>query len=389
MHTIEQIFINGEFVTPHGTEWFDLYNPATAQVMGQVRLADEVDAARAVAAAKAAFPAWSRTTKQERIAALKRMHAAVAARHDDLLEAVDEYVSYVIGEIEAAKRECAQPIFSVEQRVDVSDYVADCFGTADMVIVTDKVAHIIDLKLGRGVVVDATENPQLMTYGLGALEMAEMLYDIETVKLTIFQPRVNNFSDWEIAPDKLKVWGEEVLKPRGAMALMGAGEFHAGSWCRFCRARNQCRARAEEFLKLAKMEFRQPALLTDDEIAEVLKVSDELSKWAADIYAFAQDEAIVHGKAWKGYKLVEGRSNRKYTSDAEVEQAAKAAGYTDIYKKSLIGVTEMERLMGKQEFARVLGSLVYKPAGKVTLVPESDKRAAITKTTAAADFQEE
>lgn len=308
---------------------------------------------------------------------------------DDLLEAVDEYVSYVIGEIEAAKRECAQPIFSVEQRVDVSDYVADCFGTADMVIVTDKVAHIIDLKLGRGVVVDATENPQLMTYGLGVLEMAEMLYDIETVKLTIFQPRVNNFSDWEIAPDKLKAWGEEVLKPRGAMALMGAGEFHAGSWCRFCRARNQCRARAEEFLKLAKMEFRQPALLTDDEVAEVLKVSDELSKWAADIYAFAQDEAIVHGKAWKGYKLVEGRSNRKYTSDAEVEQAAKAAGYTDIYKKSLIGVTEMERLMGKQEFARVLGSLVYKPAGKVTLVPESDKRAAITKTTAAADFQEE
>lgn len=308
---------------------------------------------------------------------------------DDLLEAVDEYVSYVIGEIEEAKRICTQPIFSVEQRVDVSDYVADCFGTADMVIVTDKVAHIIDLKLGRGVVVDATENPQLMTYGLGVLEMAEMLYDIETVKLTIFQPRVNNFSDWEIAPDKLKAWGEEVLKPRGAMALVGAGEFQAGSWCRFCRARNQCRARAEEFLRLAKMEFRQPALLSDDEIAEVLKVSDELAKWAADIYAFAQDEAIVHGKQWKGYKLVEGRSNRKYTSDAEVEQAAKAAGYTDIYKQSLIGVTEMERLMGKQEFARVLGSLVYKPTGKVTLVPESDKRAAITKTTAAADFQEE
>lgn len=308
---------------------------------------------------------------------------------DDLLEAVDEYVSYVIGEIEEAKRICTQPIFSVEQRVDVSDYVADCFGTADMVIITDKVAHIIDLKLGRGVVVDATENPQLMTYGLGVLEMAEMLYDIETVKLTIFQPRVNNFSDWEIAPDKLKAWGEEVLKPRGAMALVGAGEFQAGSWCRFCRARNQCRARAEEFLRLAKMEFRQPALLSDDEIAEVLKVSDELAKWAADIYAFAQDEAIVHGKQLKGYKLVEGRSNRKYTSDAEVEQAAKAAGYTDIYKKSLIGVTEMERLMGKQEFARVLGSLVYKPAGKVTLVPESDKRAAITKTTAAADFQEE
>ena len=154
-------------------------------------------------------------------------------------------------------------------------------------------------------------------------------------------------------------------------------------------ARNQCRARAEEFLKLAQMEFRQPSLLTDAEIAEVLKVSDELAKWSADVYAYAQDQAVVHGKQWTGYKLVEGRSNRKYSSDAEVEQAAKAAGYTDIYKQSLIGVTEMERLMGKKEFARVLGQYVYKPQGKITLVPDSDKREAITQSTAAEDFQEE
>lgn len=308
---------------------------------------------------------------------------------DDLLEAVDDYVSFVIGEIEDAKRECKQPVFAVEQRVDISDYATDCFGTADMVIVTDKVVHIIDLKLGRGVEVNAVENPQLMAYGLGVLAMAEMLYDVETVRLTIYQPRINNYSSWDIIPTDLKKWGEEILKPRSAMAMTGAGEFHAGSWCRFCKARNQCRARAEEFLKLAQMEFRQPALLTDAEIAEVLKVSDELAKWSADIYTYAQDQAIVHGKQWTGYKLVEGRSNRKYSSDAEVEQAAKAAGYTDIYKQSLIGVTEMERLMGKKEFARVLGQYVYKPQGKITLVPDSDKREAITQSTAAADFQEE
>ena len=219
--------------------------------------------------------------------------------------------------------------------------------------------------------------------------MAEMLYDVENVRLTIYQPRINNYSSWDITPADLKNWGEEILKPRSAMAMTGAGEFHAGSWCRFCKARNQCRARAEEFLKLARMEFRQPALLTDAEIAEVLKVSDELAKWSADVYAYAQDQAIVHGKQWTGYKLVEGRSNRKYSSDAEVEQAAKAAGYTDIYKQSLIGVTEMERLMGKKEFARVLGQYVYKPQGKITLVPDSDKREAITQSTAAADFQEE
>lgn len=308
---------------------------------------------------------------------------------DDLMEAVEDYVAFVIEKIEDAKRECKSPLFSVEQRVDISEYSPDCFGTADMVIVTDKVAHVIDLKLGRGVEVSAEENPQLMAYGLGVLEMAEMLYDIETVRLTIFQPRINNFSTWDITPEALKTWGEEILKPRSAMALAGAGEFQAGSWCRFCKARNQCRARAEEFLRLAKMEFRQPALLSDDEIAKIISVSDELAKWAADVYAYAQDQAITHGKEWNGYKLVEGRSNRKYSSDDEVAEAAKAAGYTDIYKKTLIGVTEMERLMGKKEFARILGKLVYKPAGKITLVPDTDKREAIKKSTAAADFQEE
>lgn len=307
---------------------------------------------------------------------------------DELLEAVDEYVSYIIGEIEEAKRICSSPVFTVEQRVDASDYVDECFGTADMVIVTDKVAHIIDLKLGKGIPVFAEENPQLMIYGLGILGMAEMLYDVEIVRLTIFQPRLNNSSTWDIAPEALKAWGEEVLKPRGAMALMGAGDFNAGSWCRFCKARSQCRARAEEFLALAKMEFRQPALLSDDEIAEMLKISDDLAKWASDVYAFAQDQAIVHGKEWNGFKLVEGRSNRKYTSEDEVAEAATTAGYTDIYKRSLVTITEMERLMGKQEFTRILGRLVYKPQGKITLVPVSDKREAINKTTAAAEFQE-
>lgn len=308
---------------------------------------------------------------------------------DDLLEAVDEYVSYVINEIEEAKRTCKAPIFSVEQRVDASEYVDECFGTADMVIVTDKVAHIIDLKLGKGVAVFAEENPQLMIYGLGILSMAELLYDIEIVRMTIFQPRLNNSSTWDIAPDELKNWGEEVLKPRGAMALMGAGEFKSGNWCRFCKARNQCRARAEQFLELAKLEFKAPALLSEEEIAEVLKVSDELSKWASDVYAYAQEQAIVHGKEWSGFKLVEGRSNRKYSSEEEVAEAAIAAGYKDIYKSSLVTITEMERLMGKKEFNTILGHLVYKPQGKITLVPELDKREAINNTTAAAEFQED
>jgi len=307
---------------------------------------------------------------------------------DELVEAVEEYLAFVIEQIEEARRICRDPVFSVELRVDVSEYVAGCFGTADMVVITDKVVHIIDLKLGKGVPVYAEENPQLMIYGLGVLWMAELLFDIEMVRLTIFQPRLNNSSTWDISTSDLKQWGESELKLKAAMALAGNGEFSSGSWCRFCKARNQCRARTEEFLKLAQMEFRKPDLLNDEEMAEVLKVSDELSKWASDVYAYAQNEAITHGKEWSGFKLVEGRSNRKYSSEEEVGEAAKAAGYADIYKSALIGITEMEKLMGKKEFARILGHLVYKPQGKITLVPETDKREAICQATAEADFME-
>lgn len=307
---------------------------------------------------------------------------------DELLEAVDEYVSFVIGEIEDARRESKTPLLLVEQRVDATEYVDGCFGTADMVIITDKVAHVIDLKLGKGVEVHAEENPQLMIYGLGVLHMTEALYDIETVRMTIFQPRLGNSSTWNVSPEYLKRWGGEVLRPAGAKALIGAGDFSAGSWCRFCLARNQCRARAESFLELARLEFTKPALLSDDEVAEVIAKADELAKWSADVYAFAQDQAIVHGKQWPGFKVVEGKSNRKYTSEDEVVQAATAAGFKDIYKRSLIGITEMERLMGRERFREVLGPLVYKPKGKLTLAPESDRREAVTNTTAQAEFEE-
>lgn len=183
-------------------------------------------------------------------------------------------------------------------------------------------------------------------------------------------------------------WVEKELKPKAQLAINGEGDFRSGSWCRFCKAKNTCRARAEEFLKLAQ-EFKAPALLTDDEITEVLKAADEFAKWSADVYAYAQDEAVTNGKKWNGFKLVEGRSNRKYTDEEEVAEAAVAAGYTDIYKKSLIGITEMEKLLGKKKFAEVLGKLVYKPQGKITLVPESDKRQEIMAGTAEADFKEE
>lgn len=308
---------------------------------------------------------------------------------DELVEAVDEYVGYCIGQIEAAKQECSDPVFEVERRTDISRHIEGCFGTADMVIVTDHKIHVIDLKLGKGVMVDAEHNEQLMIYGLGILDFYEILYDIETVALTIVQPRLEHLSTWEISVEDLKKWAKEELEPKARMALAGEGEFRAGDHCRFCKARFTCRARAEEYLKLARMEFAEPALLSDDEIAEVLLKADTLKKWAEEIYAYAQNEAVVNHRQWPGFKLVLGKSNRKYTDENEAAEAAKKAGYTDIYKTSLIGITDMEKLMGKKKFSEILSSLVYKPEGKVTLVPESDKREAVKTATAEADFKEE
>lgn len=308
---------------------------------------------------------------------------------DEMEECTDGYVSYALEQIEKARQSCKDPVILIEQHLDFSRYVPEGFGTGDLVVVADGNLSIIDFKYGKGIAVEAERNPQMMLYALGALELFDAIYDIDIVSLTIYQPRLEAVSTWEISVEELKKWAEEYLVPRAVLAKEGQGEFSAGSWCRFCKAKNQCRARTDSFLELAKLEFRSPELLSDEEIAEVLEKADELARWSADIYAYAQDEAITHGKQWSGFKLVEGRSNRKYISEDDAAEAAKAAGYTDIYKSSLLGITEMEKMLGKKQFNEILGKLVYKPQGKITLVPESDKRQPVETSTAEADFKEE
>ena len=171
--------------------------------------------------------------------------------------------------------------------------------------------------------------------------------------------------------------------------MNGEGEFCPGEWCTFCRAAVRCRARAEEKLKLAQEEFKLPPLLTDSEIEEVLTIIPDLTKWANEIMAYATESAVNHGKQWNGFKVVEGRSVRKYKDVSAVAEAAKEAGYKDIYRKSLITLTEMQKLMGKATFEKVLGDLIYKPPGKPTLVPDSDKRPAINVTNAKNEFKME
>lgn len=309
--------------------------------------------------------------------------------NEEMQEYTDLYVDFVLEQFDVAKHNCKDPLIFIEQRVDFSEYVTDGFGTADCVIVSDGNLHIIDFKYGIGVLVDAYENPQMKCYALGALAIYDSLYDIEKISMSIFQPRRENVSTWTITVPELKTWAEEVLKPKAEMAIKGDGKYCPGDWCTFCKASIKCRARADEKLKLAQEEFKEPPLLTDEEIEEILPVIPDMTKWLNDIMSYATESAVNHGKQWKGFKVVEGRSVRKYTDEDSVVKAAKNAGYNNIYRQSLIPITEMEKLMGKVTFEKVLGDLIHKPPGKLTLVPISDKREAINISDVKNDFKME
>jgi hypothetical protein len=312
--------------------------------------------------------------------ALKQRSRKPVSQYDcDEMDAhTDDYMSYILEQISEARQLCADPLVLVEQKLDFSSYVPDGFGTGDCVIVGDGRIHVIDLKYGRGVLVSAEENVQMKLYALGALEMFGGIYDISTVAVTVYQPRRENISTWTVTADELRHWANTELRDKAALAFAGDGEFVPGDHCRFCRASTRCRARADEKMKLAKLEFALPPILTDDEVADILSAVADITSWASEIMAYASNAAINHGVKWPGFKLVEGRSVRKYSDEDAVARAVKEAGYKDIYRQSLITLTEMEKLLGKQTFAEVLGGLIVKPNGKPTLVPDTDKRAEIS-----------
>lgn len=321
--------------------------------------------------------------------ALKLRSKKPASKYDsDEMDAyTDGYVEYVLEIIEQAKQSCKDPLVLIEQRLDFSRYVPDGFGTGDCVIIADGALHIIDFKYGQGVLVNAEDNPQMKLYALGALELFDGIYDISTAAMSIYQPRRENVSTHTLSKESLYQWAEETLKSTAEMAFSGCGEYMPGEWCQFCRAAVKCRARAEAKLKLAAFEFALPPLLADEEIAGVLPKLDDLTSWANAIKEYALQSAL-NGKEWPGFKLAEGRSNRKYADEEAVADAAKAAGYRDIYKQSLITITEMEKLLGKKRFNAILGGLITKPPGKPTLVPLSDKRPVMSISNANNDFTE-
>ena len=304
--------------------------------------------------------------------------------NEEMDACTNDYAIYICELLAKAYQACTDTVWYLEQRIDFSTYVPEGFGTGDVIIVSDGTLHVIDYKHGAGVLVEAEGNPQLMLYGLGALHMFDGLYNIEKINMTIFQPRRDNISTYELSAGQLYTWAEEILKPAAEVAYAGGGNYKAGGWCQFCKAKARCRARAEANLELAAYDFMEPALLDNDEIASILAKVDGFVSWAGDIKEYALSEALK-GTTFEGWKVVAGRSNRKYTDDSAVAEKVTATGI-DPYEHKLLGITAMEKQLGKKRFEELLGGLIHKPAGKPVLVPITDKREQLYITSTADDF---
>lgn len=303
----------------------------------------------------------------------------------EMEECAEGYATYILELVEKAKETCSDPVLMVEQRVDFSRYVPEGFGTADCIIIADETLNIVDYKHGKGVEVSAEDNPQMKLYALGALELFDCLYDISKVQMTIFQPRLSNVSVFVMDKADLLNWANDELTAKAELAFEGKGELCCGEWCKFCKAKSNCKERARVNMEMAQYEFRKSSLLTDKEVVEILSRIDELTSWASDVKNFALEQA-VRGKQWPGWKVVEGRSNRKYTDEGAVAQVVKNAGYNP-YDEKIMGITNMTKMLGKEKFNELLGDFVERPQGKPTLVPEDDNRPEMN--TAKEDFKEE
>lgn len=292
--------------------------------------------------------------------------------NQEMEDYISDYVSYVLEKVASIKKDCPDATVLIEQKVTAVRYDESLFGSTDVAIIADKVLTIIDLKYGRGVLVNAKENTQEMCYGLCAMETFGNLYDIEDINLCIFQPRLSNVSEWSLTVKELYKWADEILKPGIEKIRAGSKEFHPSRHCVFCKAKPLCKALRDQNLELAKHEFRPAFLMDDSEIEEVLDKADDFVNWINSVKEFALEDAMK-GKKYDHYKLVEGRSNRKYIDETKVINVVKEAGYSP-YEEKLLSVTGMQSRLGKTRFEELLGNLVVKPRGKLTLVPREDKR---------------
>lgn len=281
-----------------------------------------------------------------------------------------------------------KPVILTEKRVDFSQYVPEGFGTADCLILAGDTLHVVDYKHGKGVVVDAGHNLQMMLYALGAMSELSLLYRFKFVHMTIVQPRVNNISEFTMTAEELTEWGETVVKPKAEAAISGKGEFEAGDWCRFCRAKRQCKARYEsnDSLYPELSERHDPRLITLGELGEYLKRGKDMAAWLEDMKEYALSESLA-GAEVPGWKAVEGRGSRAFTDTDEAVNTLVKNGIDEsvLYERRVLTLAQMEKAVGKKAFGELVGDLVVKNPGKPTLVEESDKRPKITNQPTAAD----
>lgn len=296
----------------------------------------------------------------------------------EMQECAVDYGRFISETVKNTRAVCPDAIVELEVKsLDFSDWAPEGFGTGDCIIVADDLLEVIDFKYGKGVRVEAENNPQMRLYALGAIKLYGELYDIKRIRMSIIQPRINREpSTSEITVEELLDWAENYVKPRAALAFAGEGEFKPSEkTCKFCRAKEQCKARYEQNLKLFD-EAPDTLLITADEAGTILEKAADIKAWLKDLENLVMGK-LFEGEPVEGWKLVEGRSNRKYTDELAVAEAMKAAGYDEalLYERSLLGITAMEKAFGKKAVGEVLKDLIYKPQGKPTLAPAADKRA--------------
>lgn len=309
---------------------------------------------------------------------------------EEMFDYAEQYANYCAEQFAAAQQVDNFSELRVEEKLDFTKYIPEGFGTSDCTIISDKNLEVIDFKYGKGIPVYAEWNKQLMLYGLGALLKYDLEFDISSIKLTIVQPRLNNISSWSISVDDLITWANTVLIPAAKLAYEGKGDLNPGEWCKFCMVRNRCRALYDQQIEITKHDFKNPELLSDEELADILARMPKFTEWLNSIHEYALNLAVKNGKVWPGFKLVEGISRRKWLDEDKVAETIfekiPEATEDDIYEMKLKSISQIEKQFGKKVVSEMLSSVIVKPQGKPTLVPESDKRPSLGIEDAISDF---
>lgn len=303
---------------------------------------------------------------------------------DEIMRHTDTYLEYVQA---ICHQFNTKPYVAIEKKLNYTAYAPEGFGTGDCIVIGGSTLYVIDFKYGKGVLVSAEENPQMKLYALGAYLEYSFLYSIKTVKLVVVQPRLDNISEYELSLADLLEWGE-TIKPIAEKAFKGEGEFNPGDHCRFCRAKSVCRARTDFNMSLEEYNMMKPPLISDEEVGQILEKAQNLAKWANDLEEYAL-KVCLEGGAIPGWKAVEGRSSRKFTSTDEAFGVLIADGTAEtmLYERKPLTLTKVEELLGKKKFNELVGTYVHKAPGKPTLAPSNDKREAIKRRSAEDDFK--